>query len=166
MMETVDRRLSVPKKSKISNLIDKQYEDEKQKFKKRLSGVRKISIGIDLWTKKGLSASFLAISSCYFCTEQNKPEHILLNLEEVAHPHTALSIKACVDKCLQEWKIPKEKILTIITDNGSNMVAAFKQITAEEETSSGSDSPVVENDSDSETDDVLRWVCFICYSFT
>ncbi len=38
------------------------------------------------------------------------------------------------------------------------MVAAFKQITAEEETSSGSDSPVVENDSDSdsETDDVLR----------
>ncbi len=112
-----------------------------------------------MWTKKGLSATFLAISLCYFCTEQNKPEHIVLNLEEVAHPHTALSsIKACVDQCLQEWKIPKEKILTIITDNGSNMVAAFKQITAEEETSSGSDSPVVEIDSvsDSETDDVLR----------
>ncbi len=34
MMETVDRRLTVPKKSKISNLIDKQYEDEKQKLKK------------------------------------------------------------------------------------------------------------------------------------
>ncbi|PIO35728.1 hypothetical protein AB205_0065830 [Aquarana catesbeiana] len=31
MMETVDRKLTVPKKTKISNLIDKQYEGEKQK---------------------------------------------------------------------------------------------------------------------------------------
>ncbi|RXN11478.1 hypothetical protein ROHU_030006 [Labeo rohita] len=38
------------------------------------------------------------------------------------------------------------------------MVVAFKQITAEEETNSDSkDSPVVENDSDSETDDNLGY---------
>lgn len=81
----------------------------------------------------------------------------LLNLEQVAHPHTAQSIKACVDKCLQEWEIPKEKVLTIITDNGSNMVAAFKQTKAEETSSdSEEDSPVVKNYSDSETDDDLR----------
>lgn len=32
---------------------------------------------------------------------------------------------------MQEWGIPKQKILTVITDNGSNMVAAFKNTTAE-----------------------------------
>ena len=80
--------------------------------------------------------------------------HILLALEQVAHPHTAQSIKACVDKCMQEWAIPKEKILTVITDNGSNMVAAFKNTTAEETSSeSEDDSTGSSMESDSEIDD-------------
>lgn len=102
MMEIVDKRLTVPKKTKISNLIETQYEHERHKFKERLAAARRVSIGLDLWTKKGLTASFLAISACYFCVEQSKPVHILLALEQVAHPHTAQSIKACVDKCMQE----------------------------------------------------------------
>ena len=112
-------------------------------------------MGLDMWTKKELTASFLAISACYFCVERNKHVHISLALEQVAHPHTALSIKACVDKCIQEWAIPKEKILTVITDNGSNMLAAFKHTTAEE-TSSEDDSPgsmMQESDSESVPDD-------------
>lgn len=88
-METVDRKLTVPKKTKISNLIDKHYEDEKQKFKNRVAAARRVSICTDLWTRKGLSASFLAIRGCYFCVEQHKPKHMLLALEQVAHPLTA-----------------------------------------------------------------------------
>ncbi|XP_028309097.1 zinc finger BED domain-containing protein 4-like isoform X1 [Gouania willdenowi] len=156
MMEIVDRRLTVPKKTKMSNLIETQYEHERQRFKERLAAARRVSIGLDMWTKKGLTASFLAISACYFCVEQSKPVHILLALEQVAHPHTALSIKAYVDKCMQEWAIPKERILTVITDNGSNMVAAFKHTTAEETSSdSEDDSPgsTMESDSESVTED-------------
>ncbi|XP_053549013.1 E3 SUMO-protein ligase ZBED1-like [Bombina bombina] len=157
MMATVDRRLSVPKKTKINNLIDKHYEDEKQKFKKRLAAARRVSICTDLWTKKGLTASFLGISACYFCVDQNKADHILLALEQVAHPHTAQSIKSCVDKCLQEWDIPKKKILTVITDNGSNMVAAFKHTTAAAEeppSFSEEDSPITESDSESSESEI------------
>lgn len=158
MMKRIDGKLTVPKKTKISNLIDKYYQGEVDKFKKRLSAARRVSVGIDLWTKKGLTASFLAISLCYFCVEQSKPEHILLALEQVAHPHTAQSIKSCVDKCMQEWGIPNEKIITVITDNGSNMVAAFKNTPPEgEETASDDteeDSPSMESDSDPETDDL------------
>ncbi|XP_028297947.1 uncharacterized protein LOC114460108 [Gouania willdenowi] len=157
MMETIDKKMTIPKKTKLGNLIDKQYEDEKQKFRGRLAAARRISVGIDLWTKKGLTASFLAISSCYFCIEQNKPEHILLALEQVAHPHTAQSIKACVDKSLQEWDIPTEKIIAVITDNGSNMVAAFKNTASEGEDVTSDDSedfPVMESDSVPEVDDL------------
>lgn len=159
MMETMDKKLTVPKKTKISNLIEKLYEAESQKFKRRLAAVRKVSIGIDLWTKKGLTASFLAISSCFFCTELQKPQHILLALEQVAHPHTAQIIKACVDKCMQEWGISHEKIITVITDNGSNMVAAFKHITPEAEESTSEDSEqenltmMTESESDTEEDE-------------
>ncbi|KAM4597213.1 uncharacterized protein V3H82_022897 [Fundulus diaphanus] len=152
MMEIIEKKLTIPKKTKISNLVETEYEHERDKFKKRLAAARRVSIGLDMWTKKGLTASFLAISACYHCVEQSKPVHILLALEQVAHPHTAQSIKACVDKCMQEWAIPKEKILTVITDNGSNMVAAFKNTTTEE-TSSEDDSPGSSMESDSEIDD-------------
>lgn len=125
MMEKIDKRLTVPKKTKITNLVDKMYLAEKVKFKQRLAKARKVSIGLDIWTKKGLTASFLAISACYFNPDENKAEHILLNLKQMVHPHTAQSIAALVEECANEWGIPKQKILTIITDNGSNMVAAF-----------------------------------------
>lgn len=158
MMETIDKKLTVPKKTKISNLIDKLYDAESQKFKKRLAAARKVSIGIDLWTKKGLTASFLAISACYFCPELQSPQHILLALEQVAHPHTAQVIKACVDKCIQDWGIENEKVITVITDNGSNMVAAFKNTIPEGEETTTEDSEtenslVTEWDSEGEDDD-------------
>lgn len=114
-----------------------------------MAAALRISIGIDLWTKKGLTASFLAISSCYFCIEQNKPEHVLLALEQVAHPHTTQSIKACVDKSMQEWNILTENIIAVIKDNVSNVVAAFKNATLEGEDITSEDSehtPVMESD--------------------
>ncbi|XP_057691466.1 zinc finger BED domain-containing protein 4-like [Corythoichthys intestinalis] len=126
MMETIDKRLAIPKRSKINNLVDQIYEEEKQKYKERLTLARKITLGLDIWTKSGLKASFLAISACYFCIVENKAQHILLRLEQIAHPHSAECIKTCVDRCIDIWAIPKHKILTVITDNGSKTIAAFK----------------------------------------
>lgn len=64
MMKTVDRELTAPKKTTISNLIDKYYEGEVHKFRRRLDAARRLAIGIYFWTKKGLTDSFVAISSC------------------------------------------------------------------------------------------------------
>lgn len=59
-----------------------------------------------------------------------------------------------VDKCTDDWGIPQHKILTAITDNGSNMVAAFK--TTEQEESSSSDNDAESMESDSEDSEVAR----------
>ena len=48
---------------------------------------------------------------------------------------------------MEEWGIPREKVLTTITDNGSNMVASF-QTHAEVASSTTS-----EEDSEAEHDD-------------
>ena len=78
MIERMDIKVTVPKKKpKVKHLIDKIYLAEKEKFKKRLSMAHKISSGLDVWTKKGLTASFLAISACFYDSEDNKAEHIL-----------------------------------------------------------------------------------------
>lgn len=139
MMEVFDKNFIIPPKNRMSSLIESIYQDEKEKYKKRLTSARKITIGLGIWTPRGLSASFLAVSASYFCTVLSKPEHILLGLEQIPHPHTASSIKASVDKCTERWGIPDNKILTVITDNGSNMVAAFRPEEEEELSSADED---------------------------
>lgn len=59
---------------------------------------------------------------------------------------------------MQEWGISHDKIITVITDNGSNMVAAFKHTTPEGEETTSEDSepensPMTESDSEAEDDD-------------
>ncbi|CAL8356066.1 unnamed protein product, partial [Boreogadus saida] len=65
----------------------------------------------------------------------------------MVHPHTAESISTLLEKSMEEWGIPREKVLTTITDNGSNMVASFQ--THAEVTSSTTS----EEDSEAEHDD-------------
>lgn len=60
----------------MNNLIESIYKDEKEKYKERLASACKITIGLDIWTTKGLNASFLAVSASYFCTVLDNPEHI------------------------------------------------------------------------------------------
>ncbi|KAL1276844.1 hypothetical protein QQF64_036467 [Cirrhinus molitorella] len=116
----------------------------------RLAMARKVTIGIDIWTKKGLTASFLAVSACYFNVQDSKAEHILLNLKQMVHPHTANSIITLVEECTEEWGIPKEKIIMIITDNGSNMVSAFR---VEEEDTSSDENDSKDSDEEEEADE-------------
>ena len=50
---------------------------------------------------------------------------MVLAVKRILSPHTADNIASCVDECLTEWGISEEKVHRILTDNGSNMVAAF-----------------------------------------
>ena len=40
-------------------------------------------------------------------------------------PHTGDNIRELVDQVLDEWEIPLSKVSAILTDNGSNILAAF-----------------------------------------
>lgn len=63
-------------------------------------------------------------------------------------PHTAANVRKLIEKVLEEWNIPLSKVFVIVTDNGSNMVAAFKQ--QPEERDSVNDDEVGEEDASSE----------------
>lgn len=51
---------------------------------------------------------------------------MLLNLHEIAHPHTGYMLAAKLIETLTEWDISKSKVLAVITDNGSNMAKAIR----------------------------------------
>jgi len=95
-------------------------------IKHDLALARRVVIGLDCWTKKSLTASFLAISASFFHPSRHQPIHILLNLHEIAHPHTGEILAEKLLKTLAKWDISASKVLAVITDNGSNMLKAIR----------------------------------------
>ena len=101
---------------------------------KLINETRKITICLAIWTKKALTASFLGISRCFFSETKQMPVHAFLALHAIQHPHTGEMVAECLTRTLENWLIPAEKVLLIISDNGSNMVKALKLMNAAADT--------------------------------
>lgn len=118
--------------------------------RQELSAARHVVIATDCWSKKGLTASFLAISAAFFSTLQNISVHVFLNLYQISHPHTGEMIAHKLEESMTEWNIEKNKILMVVTDNGANMIKAVKnvQLTRKETETAETDTDEDDNDSD------------------
>nr|XP_047137979.1 zinc finger BED domain-containing protein RICESLEEPER 2-like [Hydra vulgaris] len=99
LVNTLDYKFSLPASAKITRLLNEEFTALTRKLRDFISEGRRFTICLDGWTKKGLTASFLGISVCFFHFKSEKPIHALLNLE---------------------------KILLVISDNGANMVKGIK----------------------------------------
>lgn len=125
----------------------------------------RISITADIWSKKGLTSSYLGITGHFFSSKDHR----------LPSSHTADNIHTIVEEILSEWEIPATKISAILTDNGSNIVAAFCERFVEEEEcedeSDDSSSEPEESDvsvevSDFERHEIEHEVAFSCFSHT
>jgi hypothetical protein len=118
---SMDTKFKMPASAKIKNLLKVRMEYCVVKLKDLLASSRRVTICLHGWTKKGLSASFLGISVCFFNSRTCEPQHVCLSLDLIKHPHTDIVISQCLEACPDKWGISKEKILLIVTDNGANM---------------------------------------------
>ena len=82
----------------------------------------------------------------FFSRKDHRRHCVTLAARRMPSPHTGENIRELVDKVLHEWDIHPSKVLATITDNGSNMLAAFRS-----ETSNSGD----DNDSSVEEDETL-----------
>jgi hypothetical protein len=71
-----------------------------------------------------LTSSFLAKSATFLHTSTYRPTHVLLNLHEIAHPHTGNMLAEKLNETPDQWSISIFKVLMVVTDNGSNMTKA------------------------------------------
>ena len=117
----------------VKMTMKKMMEAGVMGVKKALADAGRVTIGMDIWTKKGYTSAYLGISASFFQPTMKKAVHIVLNLHIVEHPHTGAMIASLLQKTLDAWQIPSSKILMIITDNGSNMVRAVKDLKAQQE---------------------------------
>ena len=75
--------------------------------------------------KKACLSLFLIGIIVHFFAKQQR-QHATLAVRNIYGSHTALNILSVLKEVMMEWSIPKEAIGKVITDNGSNMLKAFR----------------------------------------
>ena len=127
LISELNSRYQTPGRSKIGKEIDQIYSKLKHDITESLNLAEKISFCVDVWSKKGMSASFLGLTAHYYHREKKVKCNEAIAVRRFESPHTADRVSQLVDTILEEWHIPYYKVFRILTDNGSNMLAAFKQ---------------------------------------
>ena len=141
----------------ISKELDQVLTELRAKISVHLQSANFLSIRCDtLWSKKGLTSSYLGITAHFFSRRDHRRHTVTLAVRRLTSSHTAYTIRHTLDEILAEWDLEPSKILAILRDNGSNMVAAFESQAAqqeEEEVVNSSDEEVESQASEKEEED-------------
>jgi hypothetical protein len=125
-LSVMDRRYVPPARDGMKKYIIAQSELLKEKMHQLLASAPKISLCVDLWTKRALTQTFIGITA-HLIDKTRGLVRLLLSVKEITGKHTADNISENVLETLSEWNIADEKVRCIITDNGSNIVKAFRE---------------------------------------
>ena len=126
LLHTLDPQYLVPGRASIHKELDKILIKLKAKMSVHVQSANAISLCCDIWSKKGLSSSYLGVTAHFFLRCDRRRHIVTLAVRRLTSSHTAATIRLTVEEILAEWDINPSILSAILTDNGSNMVAAFK----------------------------------------
>ena len=78
LLTELDCRYPVPGRAKISKEIDKIVTDLKGKIVSFLQSSRRVNICADIWSKKGMTASFMGVTAHFFTARDHRRHNITL----------------------------------------------------------------------------------------
>lgn len=125
------------------------YLDLKVKLSEVINNARRISLFCDVWSKQGMTASFLGVTIHCFSPVDRKRHNITLSVKRFEQPHTGDRLANLLLTIIDEWGIPHHKVFRSLTDNGSNVVKAFK-VLQQREIEQEVDEPHSENDQEND----------------
>ena len=125
LLSEMDRRYDIPHRWKLGQEINKLYDRLKHNISLHLENAKRVILCCDVWSKQGMTASFLGITVHFFTHHDKKRHSITLACRRFPSPHTGDRIAELLESVLDEWQISKEKVFRSLTDNGSNMIRAF-----------------------------------------
>lgn len=153
LLKELDKHYAIPGRKKLGKEIEVVYRKLKNNISLTLEKAKRVSICTDIWSKQGMSASFLGITAHFFTFPDKKRHSITLAVRRFESPHTGVRIAALLQVVLDEWKI-QHKIFRSLTDNGSNMIKAFSEIDSSDVSGDEClDSEGADSDLDLETED-------------
>ena len=126
LTQVLDSCYEMPGCTKIGKEIDVIMIKLKEVMCSYFQRARLVNICTDIWTKQGMTSSFLGITAHFYSTKDSQKHNVTLAIRRFPSPHSASKLGDLLQKILDEWKIPDVMIHRVLTDKG-NMIAAFKE---------------------------------------
>ena len=80
-----------------------------------------------MWSATGTMTPYMAVTVHYIDAEWILQSHCLQTVF-VPEVHTAENLAAALQEVLESWALPENRLACVITDNGSNIVAAIRSL--------------------------------------
>ena len=126
LIKELDPAFKIPDTKLIKQIIHKAYNHTYPLIKEFLDkNAISVSLTTDMWTARNRQG-FLGVT-CSFLDKDFCINEIILTIEYIRYPHTAQHILETLFAILNEWNL-KDKVFVIVTDNGSNMKKAIKDM--------------------------------------
>ncbi|KAK0416726.1 hypothetical protein QR680_012650 [Steinernema hermaphroditum] len=156
-LSSVNPRFQVPCTETVKHYLNERYVQGKKRLDVEMEKSEGISITTDLWTVKGYTRSFIALTGHFVSKKDAKIISALLDIAPMVENHTAEHIRTVVEKVLLDYGLHVNQLEAVLTDNGRNIVKAFELLEGdamakEDETSEDNTEPVYD---DIEPDDVV-----------
>ena len=110
LLHAMDSRLIVPGRSVVGKELDKVPTELKAKIGSYLLEANKMSVCIDIWSKKGMTSSYPGITTHFYSHKDRRLHTATLAVCRMPSPHTGDNIRELVDQVLDEWQIPLSKV--------------------------------------------------------
>lgn len=118
---SLEPKFKSPGAARVNKLIEGKLEKAKHKLRDIMKDARRLTLCVDGWSRRGLPASFLGVSACFYHPPGGQVHHALLSLHRMEQPHTGESIGRAIEETLDAWGIGEDKVLLVVTDNGANI---------------------------------------------
>ncbi|CAG8779304.1 7693_t:CDS:2, partial [Cetraspora pellucida] len=128
-LHSFDPRYKPPCVNTFKNEIANGTNHTTQVIKNMIhSQANTISLTFDLWTSRAHD-SYLGVT-CHWISDEFRMYDLTLSVVEMGAYKTAGDIVDSIEPLLEEFSIEGDKILSITTDNGSNVKAAVTRLSA------------------------------------
>ncbi|XP_049939053.1 E3 SUMO-protein ligase ZBED1-like [Schistocerca serialis cubense] len=121
----LDLQYSVPNRKKLRLMIEDDYHKQKEAVNLAVEDSTCVSLTTDIWTSLN-SEAYIAVTG-HFINTNWCLKALALETFRFPEKHTALNISEALDNTISKWNV-ENKVVSITTDNASNMTAAVQLI--------------------------------------
>ena len=115
---------TLPSRQTFTRKIEKKEKACKEKIKTKLAAQKHLAITTDIWTSLRMQ-SYITVTAHHLSTsDKTTMQNYVLDTRQVMEGHTGNNVVQWIEEILSEYSVPPEKIVGLVTDNGSNMVVA------------------------------------------
>jgi hypothetical protein len=126
----LDPRYVIPCRQTIKQEIKSLYKQRKTNIKLEINRfTTKIALTMDVWTSNYNNTAFLGITMHYISNDW-KVKKCLLDFVSIEGSHTATLIVSKLTEVINKFNI-SSRIISLTTDNGSNMTACGRELADE-----------------------------------